>query len=187
MVFYGANILSRLYSVQLKGNDISAAVQEIKHQYEASFPGNPFDYYFQDEFFNRQYASEHQFEKIFILLSCLAVLIACLGLWGLTSFTTSQRIKEISIRKVLGASITNIVSILSWQYLKLILLASVVALPVTLIVAPGWLANFAFHMSLTPDIILIPLIFLSTVAFITVSTQVFKAATTNPAKALKSE
>ena len=187
MVFYCSPILGRLFSVQLNGNNLTEDVQNIKKQFEAAFPGDPFEYYFQDEFFNRQYAEEQQFEKIFILFSGLAVFIACLGLWGLTSFTTLQRRKEISIRKVLGASVTNVISMLSWQYLKLVLVAGAVAFPVTFMVAPTWLKNFAFHIDLSPALVFLPFFVLSIVAFTTIATQVFRAARANPVDHLKYE
>ncbi|HEY5916891.1 MAG TPA: ABC transporter permease, partial [Chryseolinea sp.] len=116
------------YSMHLSGNNINEIIKQVEAKYEEIFPGNPFDFYFLDDFFNNQYQADQQFGKIFSLFALLAIVIACLGLWGLASFTTAQKLKEIGIRKVLGASVSSIMSLLSWQFLKLVLIASVIAL-----------------------------------------------------------
>ena len=144
-------------------------------------------YDFLDDSFNTQYKSDQQFGDIFGLFAGLAVAISCLGLSGLASFSTAQRLKEISIRKVLGASIGSIVYLLSRQFLKLVLIATVLAMPLTWYGMHEWLDTFAFKISLGWDLFVIPIGILLAIALFTVSGQVIKGAITNPAKILKSE
>ncbi|HPH47226.1 MAG TPA: FtsX-like permease family protein, partial [Chryseolinea sp.] len=145
------------------------------------------DYYFLDDFFDSQYKGEQQFAKIFSLFAMLAIVIACLGLWGLASFTTTQKLKEIGIRKVLGASVSSILLLLSWQFLKLVLIASVIALPLTWYGVDSWLGNFAFRIGLEWSLFVVPVLILITLALGTVSLQIVRGANINPAKILRSE
>jgi putative ABC transport system permease protein len=177
----------RNFSVLLQGATMNDAIQQVEKQFKASFPGNPFDYYFLDVFFNTQYKDEQQFGKIFSMFSVLAIVIACLGLWGLASFTTAQKLKEISIRKVLGASVTGILSLLSWDFMKLVLISSVIAIPLTWYGIDQWLSGFAFRIGLQWDLFVVPVIVLAAIALGTVSLQILRGANTNPAKVLRSE
>lgn len=181
-------ISARSFSVHLAtGGNISSIINSIKEIYEETFPGNPFDYYFLDDFFETQYKAEQQFAKIFSLFAILAILIACLGLWGLASFTTTLKLKEISIRKVLGASTGSIMSLLSWQFLKLVLIACVIAIPLTWYGIDSWLDNFAFRIGLEWDLFVVPAMVLGIVALATVSLQILRGTNINPAKILRSE
>ncbi|HYG19278.1 MAG TPA: FtsX-like permease family protein, partial [Ohtaekwangia sp.] len=111
----------------------------------------------------------------------------CLGLWGLAAFTTTQKLKEIGIRKVLGASVRSIMSLLSWQFFKLVLIASVIALPLTWYGIDTWLDNFAFRIGLKWDLFVVPVVILAVIALGTVSLQILRGANINPAKILRSE
>ena len=144
-------------------------------------------YDFLDETFNAQYKSDQQFGNIFGLFAGLAVAISCLGLSGLASFSTAQRQKEVGIRKVLGASISSIVYLLSGQFLKLVLIASFLAIPLTWYGMHQWLETFAFKIGLQWDLFAVPMIILLAITLVTVSGQVIKGAIANPAKVLKSE
>ncbi|MGC3948409.1 MAG: ABC transporter permease [Chryseolinea sp.] len=175
-----------LFSVQLTG-DIHESVQQIERSYRKLFPENPFDYYFLDDFFNMQYKDVRQTESIFGVFSILAIAIACLGLWGLASFTITNRIKEISIRKVLGATAEGIVSLLSMQFVKLVAISGLIALPIVWYLAKLWITNFAFRIDLTIELFAIPLAALAGIALATVSLQIFRGANTNPGKTLRSE
>lgn len=186
-LFKADSISRRCYSVHLSGNSMNETIKEVEAKYKEAFPGNPFHYYFLDDFFNNQYKDEKQFASIFSLFAILAIAIACLGLFGLASFTTTQKLKEIGIRKVLGASVKSIMSLLSWQFLKLILIASCVALPLTWYAIDKWLGNFAFRIGLQWDLFVVPVIILILLALCTVSLQIFKGANTNPAKILRTE
>lgn len=159
----------------------------IKSQYETAFPDDTFTYYFLDDAYNSQYKEEFRIGKLFSGFSMLAVLIACLGLWGLASFATLHRLKEISIRKVLGASVNSILYLLSKQFIKPILIGGLIVLPLSWIGVSKWLDQFPSRIQLTIDLFLIPLGILILIALTTISFQTIRAATINPVKSLKSE
>ena len=125
--------------------------------------------------------------KIFTVFAFLAIIIACLGLFGLASFTTVQRMKEISIRKVVGASVRSILSLLSGQFLKLVLIACIIAFPISWYGVNTWLDSFAFRIGFTWDLYVAPVMMLIVVALTTVILQTFKAAIANPVNSLRSE
>ena len=133
-------------SVKISTADISNTVYAIKNKYAAFFPGNLFDYYFLDETFNRQYSNEKLFEKVFGIFTAFAIFVACLGLFGLTMFATIQRTKEIGIRKVLGASVSNIVLLLTKDFVKLVAIACVIAFPLAWWVMNNWLHDFSYRI-----------------------------------------
>lgn len=180
-------ISRRNYSLHLNTANMNGVITRAEQMFKEAFPGNPFDYFFLDDFFNAQYKDEQQFGKIFSLFSILAIVIACLGLWGLASFTTAQKLKEISIRKVLGASVKGILSLLSWQFLKLVIIASVIAVPLTWYGIDMWLSGFAFRIGLQWDLFVVPVLILAAIALGTVSLQILRGANVNPAKVLRSE
>jgi putative ABC transport system permease protein len=182
-----AKAARRHFSVRLEGSTLQNSIEQVEKQFKASFPGNPFNYFFLDDFFDKQYKTDQQFGKIFSLFAILAIIIACLGLWGLASFTTTQKLKEISIRKVMGASLRNIVSLLAGQFLKLIVIASMIALPLAWYGMDNWLDGFAFRIGLGWDLFVIPVLILAVIALGTVSFQIIRGANTNPAKILRSE
>ncbi len=186
-LFKADTISSRAYSIHISSNNMSETTRQVETQYKEAFPGNPFDYYFLDDFFNTQYKADQQFGKIFSLFALLAIVIACLGLWGLASFTTTQKLKEIGIRKVLGASVSSIMSLLSWQFLKLIMIATVIALPLALYGVHSWLSSFAFRIGLQWELFVVPVVILMVLALGTVSLQILRGANVNPAKILRTE
>jgi len=186
-LFKADTISWRAFSIHLDGKNMNETIQAVEAKYKEAFPGNPFDYYFLDDFFNKQYKDDQQFGKIFSLFAMLAIVIACLGLWGLASFTTTQKLKEIGIRKVLGASVSSIMTLLSWQFFKLVLIASVIAIPVTWYGIDSWLGSFAFRIGLQWDLFVVPVVILIVLALGTVSLQILRGANINPAKILRSE
>lgn len=186
-MFKADTISNRAFSIHISTNNMPKTIEAIEAKYKDVFPGNPFDYYFLDDFFDKQYKDDQQFGKIFSLFAGLAIVIACLGLWGLASFTTTQKLKEIGIRKVLGASVRSIMTLLSWQFFKLVLIASVVGLPLTWYGLTEWLNGFAFRIPLAVDLFLVPTIILAIIAITTVGLQIMKGANVNPAKILRSE
>jgi putative ABC transport system permease protein len=186
-LFKADTISGRDFSILLSGNHINETIKKVEKKYKEAFPGNPFDYFFLDDFFNGQYKDEQQFGKIFSLFAGLAIVIACLGLWGLAAFTTSQKLKEIGIRKVLGASVASIMSLLSWQFFKLVLIASIIAIPLTWFGIDSWLSNFAFRVGLKWDLFVVPVVILAILALGTVSLQIFRGANVNPANILRTE
>jgi putative ABC transport system permease protein len=187
-LFKADTIASRHFSLLLGGGTpINEIVKKVEDTYKEAFPGNPFDYQFLDDFFNTQYKAEQQFAQIFGFFAVLAIFIACLGLWGLASFTTALKLKEIGIRKVLGASAGSIVSLLSWQFSRLVLIASVIAIPLTWYGIDSWLNNFAFRTKLAWDLFVVPMAILSLLALGTVSVQIIRGASVNPARILRTE
>ena len=180
-------ISSRDFSILLSGNNMNATIEQVGQRFKEAFPGNPFDYFFLDDFFNSQYKAEQQFGRIFSLFAILAIVIACLGLWGLAAFTTNQKLKEIGIRKVLGASVYSIMSLLSWQFFKLVLAATAIAIPLTWYGIDSWLSSFAFRIGLEWDLFVVPVVILALIALGTVSTQILRGASINPAKILRTE
>ena len=186
-LFKADTISFRNFSLLLSGSDMPSTIRKVEAAYRDKFPGNPFDYFFLDDFFNSQYKAERQFASIFSLFAILAIVIACLGLWGLAAFTTTTKLKEIGIRKVLGASVYSIMSLLSWQFLKLVLAATVIAIPLTWYGIDAWLNNFAFRIGLEWDLFIVPVVILIVLSLGTVSTQILRGASVNPAKILKTE
>ncbi len=180
-------ISRRNYSIHVNSSNMTEVIAKVEETFKEAFPGNPFDYFFLDDFFNNQYKSEQQFGKIFSLFPILAIVIACLGLWGLASFTTAQKLKEISIRKVLGSSVGGILTLLSWEFLKLVIISSIIAIPLTWYAIDQWLNSFAFRISMQWDLFVVPVIILAAIALGTVSLQILRGANVNPAKVLRSE
>ncbi|HEY5327793.1 MAG TPA: FtsX-like permease family protein, partial [Mucilaginibacter sp.] len=187
MFYPGPGNLHSPFSVKVDPHHLNATIDAIKQKYDAIFPGNIFDYNFLDEKFNRQYSSDQLFGRVFSIFSALAIFIACLGLLGLSLFTTLQRSKEIGIRKVLGASVGNIVLTLSKDFIRLVLLAVLIASPIAWIIMHNWLQNFVIRISISWWIFAGSGLLAAIIAFITISFQSVKAATANPVKSLRSE
>lgn len=175
------------YTVKIGTNNIANTLAEIKLVYAELFPGSPYNYFFLDEFFNRQYKSDQRFNILFGLFSGLAILITCLGLFGLSFYTVTHRTKEIGIRKVMGASEKNIVSLLSAGSVQLIFIASLPALPIAYLVMHKWLENYATRIDIEWWLLVIPIIILMLVSLLTVGIQTYKAAIKNPVEALRYE
>jgi putative ABC transport system permease protein len=181
---YGTN---NSISVKVRTGNIKATMAAVKKRYEAFFPGNPFDYFFLDEAFNQQYKNDQLFGKAFALFAGFAIFIACLGLLGLSLFGTTQRIKEIGVRKVLGASVANIVLLLSKDFVALIGVAFVIAAPVSWWIMHHWLQDFAYRIDLSPWIFVGAGLLAIFIAVATISFQAVKAALANPVKSLRTE
>jgi putative ABC transport system permease protein len=175
------------FSLRLQTGHLPQTMQHVEQAWMKAFPGNPFDYFFLDEYFNRQYASERQFAQLFTTFAFFAILISCLGLFGLSAYTASQRIKEIGIRKILGASVSSIVAMLAKDFLKLILLSVLLATPLTWLVMNQWLEGFAYRITIQWWIFVWAGMLCLLVALITVSFQAVKAATASPVKSLQAE
>jgi putative ABC transport system permease protein len=175
------------FSLRLQTGHLSQTLQHVEQSWLKAFPGNPFDYFFLDEYFNRQYAGERQFGQLFTTFAIFAILISCLGLFGLSAYTASQRIKEIGIRKILGASVASIVAMLAKDFLKLIILSVLLATPLTWLVMSQWVQGFASRTTIQWWIFGVAGILCLLIALITVSFQAIKAATASPVKSLQSE
>lgn len=175
------------FAANVHMSNLPATVQHIKEKFEASFPGNPFDYFFMDDHFNRQYASDQQFGKVFGIFTGLALVIAGLGLYGLTLFMISQRTKEMAIRRTLGASIPGLVKLFSRDFIVLIVIANLITLPITYYLASVWLNNFAFRINIGWLMFVIPPLVLLTISLATVSFQTIKTGLISPVKSLRTE
>jgi len=175
------------FVAKLNAQNIKASVQLINREYEKFFPGNPFNYFFLDEYFNQQYKSDEMFGRIFSLFAGLAIIITALGIFGLASFSAVQRTKEIGIRKVLGANVPRILLLLIRDFLLLLVLAAVIATPVLIFGVNRWLEGFANRMDLTALIFVAPMIIVLGVTLCTVSYQTFKSATANPIDSIRYE
>ena len=174
-------------TVQLTADQMPDKIATLERIYKASYPGNPFKFYFADENYNKQYQSEQQYGQVFVIGSALAIFIACLGLFGLAAFTTEQRTKEIGIRKVLGASVGSIVALLSKDFLRLVLVAIVIASPLAWYAMHQWLQDFAYKIDIEWWVFALAGLLAVGIALLTVSFQSVKAALMNPVKSLRSE
>jgi putative ABC transport system permease protein len=166
--------------------DVIANIGHIYHA-QAGMEGQPFSYTFLDDAFNQLYQSEQRTGKIFISFAILAVLIASLGVFGLITYAAEQRTKEIGIRKVLGASVSSIVAMLSVDFLKMVLLAFIIAAPLAWLIMNKWLENFAYRISIHWTVFALSIILMILITMLTVSFKAIKAALINPVKSLKSE
>lgn len=174
-------------SVNVSVADLNKNLSRIESVFKESFPGNPFEHFFLDEFFNRQYQADQRLGNVFGLFAVLAIIVACLGLLGLSSFVIKIRTKEIGIRKVLGASVSGILILISKDFVKLVLLAAVIAIPIVYWAASEWLKNYAFHISLKWFMFIVPPLALLTIALLTICLQSLRTALTNPVKSLRTE
>ncbi len=174
-------------SFRFKSENAQDVIRIVETKWKELAPGQPFSYYFLDERFNSMYAAEVRLGKIVGIFSVLAVLIACLGLFALTAFTAEQRTKEIGIRKVLGASITSIVVLLSREFGKLILIAFALAAPLAWLGINWWLKDYTYKTEIGVGLFLLSGLVAFGVAWLTMSFQSFRAAASDPVKSLRSE
>ncbi len=188
MMFIEPSFFSWNYiSINLSSHEITPSVKAIKDLYDQAFPNNAFEYFFLDDYFNRQYNSDIRLGTIFGIFTGLAIVIACLGLLGLSIFAVIHRTKEVGIRKVLGASVTTILALFSRDFMKLLLTAYFIATPLVYFAVNHWLSTFAFHISPGWEVFVAPLILLLFLSMTTVSLICLKAATGNPATSLRQE
>jgi putative ABC transport system permease protein len=174
-------------SVRTTADNASQTVAQVKKAWGEYFPGNTFEYFFLDDHFNDQYNADQRFGQIFGLFTSFALLVACMGLFGLASFTTIQRTKEIGIRKVLGASVIGILRLLYREFALLILIAFVVAAPIAWFAMDKWLQGYPFRTPIHWSYFILPFLVIMLVALTTVSFQTIKAAIANPVRSLRTE
>jgi putative ABC transport system permease protein len=178
---------NEFFFVKIQSGNLPETLASIERLYQQAFPGNMFSYFFQDEFFNRQYQAERQFARVSFLFTGLAIFIACMGLLGASSFATQQRTKEIGVRKVLGASVSQILLLLSKDFLKLVLVANLLAWPLAWWGTHQWLQNYAFRTDISPWLFVLPGLLLLLIALGTMSIHSWRAARTNPVESLRNE
>ena len=176
-----------IFEAAVKVSGLQNGLAQLKKGWEAIFPQRIYQYAFLDDQLAVSYQMEQMILRGFTTFAALAILIACLGLIGLTTFSLTRRTKEIGIRKVLGATVRHVFVLLSQQYLKLILIASVIAIPVANYFLAGWLADFAYRISIAWWFFLLPSLVVALIALASVSTQTLRAATRNPVDSLHDE
>jgi len=174
-------------SIKVEPSNLQTSLAGIESVYKKSFPGNSFDYFLLEDRYNNQYKEDNRFATVVNIFTVLAIIISCLGLIGLSSYTAVQRTKEIGIRKVLGASLPSIVSLLSFDFLKLILFASVLALPIAYYSLDQWLLAYAYRITPGWLMFAVPILLIVMIAAVTMSFQIIRSALTNPAETLKYE
>jgi len=172
---------------RISAHNISASIEFLKETWKTTVPAYPFEYHFLDSDFDRMYRDEERIGSILKSFAFLAIFVASLGLFGLASFSAEQRTKDIGIRKILGASVPEIVALLLNEFMKCILLANVIALPIAYFIMVKWLQNFAYRVNLDPGIFVFSCLASLTIAIFSVSYQTIKAATANPVDSLRYE
>lgn len=175
------------FVLKLSGQNIPGTLAQIENKWKMFNAERSFEYSFLDETFAKLYQSETRFQKVFVSLVILGILIACLGLLGLATFAAQQRVKEIGIRKVLGASVASVVALLSKDFLKLVLISFAVALPIGWYVMNKWLLDFAYRIDIKWWVFIIAGLLAIVIALITISFQAIKSALSNPVKSLRTE
>jgi putative ABC transport system permease protein len=174
-------------SVKIKGGQSSAAIAQVSATWKKLFPDHPFEYTFLDEHFDTLYKADAQVSRVVGILAVLAIIISCLGLFGLASYSAERRVKEIGIRKVLGASVQSITTLLSKDFIRLVIIANIIAWPLAWLVMHRWLQDFAYRISLSWMVFLLAGSVAILVAILTISFHAIKTAMANPVKALRSE
>jgi putative ABC transport system permease protein len=178
---------SRYYSLRLNTGNLTETIATVKKAYAEAFPSNPFEYFFLDDHFNMQYKADVQFGTLFGVFTMLGIMIAGLGLFGLGVFTTTQRTREIGIRKVLGANVSAILMLFSKESVRLLIISYAIAVPLMYLGIQNWLKNFAFHIGIGWQIFLFPLLFLIGLSVTTIVLICLRAALLSPAISLRHE
>lgn len=174
-------------SVKFTGGNAREQLATLKKIYEASFPYSPFSYFFMDSEYDKQYKADDRFQQVFGALTGFAILISCLGLFGLATFTVSKRTKEIGIRKVIGASTTNLMLLLSKDFIKTVLLSILIGLPITYVLVDNWLTAYAVRIELSWWLFAVPALFVMVLVLLSISGKTITTALMNPVKSLRSE
>lgn len=174
-------------SIKVNGGNMHQMVNNIHAAWDNAFPESSVDSFFLDDFYNRQYAQDTQFGHVFTAFASLAIFIACIGLFGLTAYSAARRTKEIGVRKVLGASVQSIISLLTWEVVKLIIVSGLVAIPLAYIFINHWLNSYAFRVQLTWWQFVLPVFALVGIAVSTTFYLTFRAALANPTSSLRNE
>ena len=174
-------------AAKLKTADIKNTIAYINKVWDKFSPGYPLDYQFMDETYGKMYKSEEKLASLMWIFTIMAIVVGCMGLFGLAAFSAEQRTKEIGIRKVLGASVLNIMGLLSRNFVVMVLLASVIAFPIAWWAMNNWLNDFPYRVNISWWVFAVAAVAALLVALITVSFQAIKAATTNPVKSLRTE
>lgn len=186
-IVFVPRLASGFFTIKLTTQNIQDNIVYLEKIYKEYFPGNPFEFFFVDDNYNRQYQTEQQYAQLFTAASFLAIFIACLGLLGLAMFTVEQRTKEIGIRKILGANVSQVTSLLSKDFLILVVISILIASPIAWWAMDIWLQQFAYKTKITVWIFLSTGLITMLIALITVASQAIKVAVSNPVDSLRTE
>jgi putative ABC transport system permease protein len=186
LIFLDKQLVNNLF-VKLSGNNISATLKQLESTWKQRVTHRPFEYHFLDEDYDALYKTEQRTAGVFTTFSTLAILLACLGLFALTAYAVVQRTKEIGIRKVLGATVLNILGLISKDFLKLVIIAMIIAIPISLYAVNRWLDGFTYKISIQWWVFVLAGLVTLIIAFATTSLQAIKTALTNPVKNLRTE
>ena len=178
---------ARYVVVRIAPEDVQQTIAMVEDRWRTATSGEPFEYSFLDEDFENLHRGDRKMGEIFTGFSALAILIACLGLYGLAAFTIQQRTKEIGVRKTLGASTSNLIMLMSREFIVLVLIALVVATPLAYFAMSQWLQLFSYRIDMSPAPFIASGVLALIIAFVTVSLQSMKTALTNPALTLRDE
>jgi len=176
-----------LFALNVGTPDMKSMIQKIKTRFDEFFPGNPFEYYFLDEYYDRQYQADERFGTVVGIFSLLAMIVTGLGILGLTSFMVVQRTKEIGLRKILGAGVSRILLLFTMDLLRLILLSFFLVLPLSYLGIRSWLESFAVRMIPSLGLFLIPLVLVTVITGLTICSHLLKAARADPIVSLRYE
>ncbi len=187
MIFYCTLNGAEYYSMKVATQNLSETIAHAESSWAKAFPGNPFEYFFLDDYFNRQYVKDQNFGYLFALFALVALFVGCLGLYGLSAYTAQQKTKEIGVRKVLGSSIKDILVLLSKEFLMLILIACLIGIPAVYFIMDSWLQDFATRVNVNWGLLMLSSLLVVMVAVLAMGYQTLKAARLNPVESLKYE
>ena len=174
-------------SIRFEAGSAITHLSQVEEAYKKTYPNAPFKYFFLDASYDQQFKADQRFKQVFSVITCFAILIACLGLFGLASFSTAKRAKEIGIRKVIGASAGSIMKLLTGNFMKTVFISSLIGIPVTYWIVNGWLKNFAVRIDLSWWLFALPTFVVILLAFVSISFKTLKVALSNPVDSLKDE
>jgi putative ABC transport system permease protein len=183
----GFSVLVKYMAVRVTGKDMPETLQWLQQQWKTLIPGWPFDYFFLEDDLEKLYVAENKMSKITLVFSGFSILVACLGLFGLSTFTAEQRKKEMSIRKVMGSSDSEIFMLFSKQFFMLILIANLIAFPLAYLLMKQWLGGFAYQVTIDLKLFLLAGVVAAAIALFTICYQALRAAHVNPAEVLKNQ
>lgn len=186
-IFRLARRMEGYFSVLYQGHHLDELKEQLALRYESFFPGNPMEYFFLEDFYEQQYDNQTRLGSVFAVFSLLSILITFLGVLSLAAYSAAERTKEIGIRKTLGAKVHDVLKLLSSDYLKLMLLAFVLSIPVSYYALDEWLNNFATRTALSAQIFILPLLVVAVLTILTVVYQSYRTAIMNPAQSLRYE
>ncbi|MDW3196550.1 MAG: FtsX-like permease family protein [Cytophagales bacterium] len=187
MYFVRHAAFDSFYAIRLNRDQVSTTLAKIEQQYLTSYPGNPTEYYFLDRFFAKQYKKDEVNRKVFSAFALMAIIVSCLGLYGLSSYSALQRTKEVGVRKVLGASISGLFMLLLKEIFLLVVLGFVMAIPIAWVGIDSWLSEFAYRMQVGPLLFLLPLLLITAITLAATGSRILKVTLANPVQSLRYE